>query len=66
MYKKKLGLDGNTYDSMAEAKIANWLMMIGIEYEPHKKLPPPSRQVCDWFLPKLGTDCKGIWVEYDG
>jgi hypothetical protein len=66
MYKKKEGLDGHSYDSIAEAKIADWLFSTGVDYEPHKRLPPPSRQVCDWFLPGLGPDKKGIWVEYDG
>jgi hypothetical protein len=66
MWKKKLGLDGYSYDSTAEATIADWLMSIGVNYEPHKRLPPPSRQVCDWFLPGLGRGRQGIYVEYDG
>jgi len=33
----------------------------GIEYEPHKSLPSPSRQKCDFYL----TDFD-LWVEYDG
>lgn len=66
MWKRKTGLDGHSYDSVAEAEIADWLMSIGVNYEPHKRLPPPSRQLCDWFLPGLGRDRHGIYVEYDG
>lgn len=61
MWKKSAGLDGEEYDSRAEAKIADWLYTRGIEYEPHKRLPKPSRQVCDFYLPEYD-----LWVEYDG
>lgn len=34
----------------------------GIAYEPHKRLPKPSRQVCDFYLP----DPWDLWIEFDG
>jgi hypothetical protein len=64
MYQKKDGLDGISYDSHAECDVADFLYLNGVEYIPHKKLPPPSRQKCDFFLPKHGK--KGLWLEYDG
>jgi len=66
MYKKKYGLDNILYDSNAECAIADWLYLHGIEYIPHKQLPSPSRQRCDFFLPKHGNKNHGLWVEYDG
>lgn len=56
-----MGLDGNMYDSSSEANVADWLYLNDIEYVPHKKLPKPSRGICDFYLP----DCK-LWIEYDG
>ena len=61
MWKKAIGLDGELYDSQSEAKIADWLLTQGIEYEPHKHLPKPSRSICDFYLPEYN-----LWVEYDG
>lgn len=61
MWKKAIGLDGESYDSVSEAKVADWLLSIDIEYVPHKHLPKPSRSICDFYLP--GFD---LWVEYDG
>lgn len=61
MWKKTIGLDGVTYDSKEESKIANWLFMNGIDYEPHKKMPKPSKGFCDFYLPDYD-----LWVEYDG
>lgn len=61
MFRKCHGLDGNLYDSHQEAQIAEWLMAHGIEYEPHKRLPKPSRQISDFYLPKFD-----LWVEWDG
>lgn len=61
MWRKTVGLDGEIYDSMSEAKVANWLLVNGIEYEPHKRLPAPSRSICDFYLPEFD-----LWVEYDG
>lgn len=61
MWQKTIGLDGETYDSKSEANVADWLFLNGIEYEPHKKLPPPSKSICDFYLPICG-----LWVEYDG
>lgn len=61
MWKKAIGLDGETYDSCAEAKVADWLLLNDITYEPHKRLPKPSRSICDFFLPDYD-----LWVEYDG
>ena len=61
MWKQAIGLDGEIYDSMSEANLADWFLTNGIEYEPHKKLPKPSRSVSDFFLPEYD-----LWVEYDG
>jgi len=61
MWKKALGLDDEMYDSISEAKVADWLWIKGIEYEPHKHLPKPSRSICDFYLPDYR-----LWVEYDG
>lgn len=61
MWKKAMGLDGETYDSMSEAMVADWLFVNDIEYEPHKHLPKPSRSITDFYLPELD-----LWVEYDG
>lgn len=61
MWKKTIGLDGETYDSKSEADVANWLLTSDIEYEPHKHLPRPSRSICDFYLPEYD-----LWVEYDG
>lgn len=61
MYKKCIGIDGIDYDSIAESSIAEWLYLRGIQYEPHKNLPKPSKQKCDFYLPE-----HNLWVEYDG
>lgn len=61
MWKRTYGLDGHNYDSKQEAAIADWLLAHGIEYEPHRHLPKPSRQVCDFYLPK-----QELWIEWDG
>ena len=61
MWKKAIGLDGETYDSESEAKVADWLLTTDIDYEPHKHLPKPSRSICDFYLPDYD-----LWVEYDG
>ncbi len=61
MWRKAIGLDGETYDSQSEAKVADWLFINDIEYEPHKRLPKPSRSISDFYLPEYDT-----WVEYDG
>ncbi|KKN98921.1 hypothetical protein LCGC14_0141660 [marine sediment metagenome] len=60
MWQKAIGLDGELYDSISEAKVADWLLENDIDYEPHKKLPK-SRSVTDFYLPQLD-----LWVEYDG
>lgn len=60
MWKKAVGMDGEIYDSQSEAKVADWLLVHGIEYEPHKKLPK-SRSISDFYLPEYD-----LWVEYDG
>lgn len=60
MWKKALGMDGEIYDSQSEAKVADWLLVHDIEYEPHKKLPK-SRSISDFYLPEYD-----LWVEYDG
>lgn len=62
MYKKTYALDGNEYDSAQEARIADWLYTHGIKFEAHKKLPPPSKQNADFFLPDFGP----LWLEWDG
>jgi len=54
-------INGELMDSAQEAKVADWLYLNGITFEPHKKLPKPSRQKCDFYLP----DYK-LWVEWDG
>ncbi len=61
MWKKAVGLDGELYDSESEAKIADWLFINDIEYEPHKHLPKPSRSISDFYLSEYD-----LWVEYDG
>lgn len=61
MWQQTIGLDGETYDSISEAKVADWLLSNDIEYEPHKRLPKPSRSISDFYL----TDYD-LWVEYDG
>lgn len=61
MWQKTIGLDCEIYDSISEAKVADWLLVNDIEYEPHKHLPKPSRSICDFYL----TDYD-LWVEYDG
>ncbi len=61
MWQRTIGLDGETYDSISEAKVADWLFGNDIEYEPHKHLPAPSRSICDFYLPDYD-----LWVEYDG
>jgi len=60
MWKKSIGLDGEIYDSISETKVADWLLVNDIEYEPHKKIPK-SRSVSDFYLPDYD-----LWVEYDG
>ena len=61
MWKKSVGLDGELYDSISETKVADWLLVNDIEYEPHKRLPKPSRSICDFYLPEYD-----LWIEYDG
>lgn len=61
MWQKTVGLDGEIYDSLSEAKIADLLLVNDIEYEPHKRLPKPSRSICDFYI----VSCN-LWVEYDG
>ena len=61
MWQKTIGLDGEIYDSKSEADVANWLLGNDIEYVPHKRLPKPSRSICDFYLPEYD-----LWVEYDG
>ena len=61
MWQRSIGLDGELYDSISETKIADWLFLNDIEYEPHKHLPKPSRSICDFYLPDYD-----LWVEYDG
>ena len=61
MWKKAIGLDGEEYDSISESKVANWLLENCIEYVPHKKLPKPSRQISDFYLPDYD-----LYIEYDG
>jgi hypothetical protein len=60
MWQKTIGLDGETYDSISESKVADWLLTNDIEYEPHKRLPK-SRSISDFYLPEYD-----LWVEYDG
>jgi hypothetical protein len=61
MWKQAIGLDGEIYDSQSEAVVADWLLVNDIEYEPHKRLPKPSRSISDFYLPQYD-----LWVEYDG
>lgn len=61
MWQKTVGLDGEIYDSLSEAKIADWLFLNDIRYEPHKHLPKPSRSICDFYLCEYD-----LWIEYDG
>ena len=61
MWKRAIGLDGEIYDSQSEAMVADWLLVNDIEYEPHKRLPKPSRSISDFYLPQYD-----LWVEYDG
>jgi hypothetical protein len=61
MWQKAMGLDGEIYDSRSEERVANWLMINDIKYVPHKRLPKPSRSICDFYLPEYD-----LWVEYDG
>lgn len=61
MWRQAIGLDGEIYDSISEAKVADWLLTNDIQYEPHKHLPKPSRSISDFYL----TDYD-LWVEYDG
>lgn len=61
MWQKAIGLDGEIYDSISEAKVADWLLVNDIEYEPHKRLPKPSRGISDFYLPEYD-----LWIEYDG
>ena len=61
MWQKAIGLDGELYDSMSEAAVADWLFYNDIKYEPHKRLPKPSRSLSDFYLPEYD-----LWVEYDG
>ncbi len=61
MWEQAIGLDSELYDSISEAKVADWLLVNDIEYEPHKKLPKPSRSICDFYLPEYD-----LWIEYDG
>lgn len=61
MWRKAIGIDGEMYDSQSEAEVADWLFGNDIEYEPHKKLPKPSRSISDFYLPQYD-----LWVEYDG
>jgi hypothetical protein len=61
MWKQAIGLDGEIYDSQSEATVADWFLVNNIEYEPHKRLPKPSRSISDFYLPEYD-----LWVEYDG
>lgn len=61
MWQQTIGLDGELYDSLSEAKIADWLFLNDIAYESHKHLPKPSRSISDFYL----TDYD-LWIEYDG
>lgn len=61
MWQKSVGLDGEIYDSKSETEIADWFFVNDIQYEPHKKLPKPSRSLSDFYLPEYD-----LWVEYDG
>lgn len=61
MWQQSVGIDGELYDSLSETKVADWLFVNDIEYEPHKHLPKPSRSICDFYLPDYD-----LWIEYDG
>ena len=61
MWEKAVGLDGELYDSLSEAKVADWLLANDIAYKPHKHLPHKSRSISDFYLPEYD-----LWVEYDG
>lgn len=61
MWQKTIGLDGEIYDSRSEAEVADWLLITDIEYKAHKRLPKPSRGICDFYLPEYD-----LWIEYDG
>lgn len=61
MNQRTYSLDGTLCDSIQESKVADWLYLNGIEYEAHKKLPKPSTQKCDFYLPKFS-----VWLEWDG
>lgn len=62
MNQRTYCIDGVTLcDSKQEAEVADFLYLNGIEFEAHKKLPSPSRQKCDFYLPKFQ-----VWLEWDG
>jgi len=62
MNQRTYCMDGVTLcDSIQESKIADWLYLNSIKFEAHKKLPKPSTQKCDFFLPEYN-----LWLEWDG
>lgn len=61
MNRRTYSLSGDLCDSIQEAEVADFLYLNGIEFEPHKKLPKPSTQKCDFYLPKFQ-----LWLEWDG
>jgi len=61
MNQRTYSLNGTLCDSKQESKVADWLYLNGIKFEAHKKLPKPSTQKCDFYLPKFK-----VWVEWDG
>jgi len=61
MNQRTYSLNGTLCDSKQESVVADWLYLNGIEFEAHKKLPKPSTQKSDFYLPKFD-----IWIEWDG
>lgn len=53
--------DGYVYDSSFEVEIANQLLELKINYEPHKRVCSNRRWTCDFYL--LNLD---LWLELDG
>ena len=61
MNQRTYSLDGTLCDSIQESKIADWLYLNSVKFEAHKKLPKPSTQKSDFFLPEYD-----LWLEWDG
>lgn len=59
--RQPIGLDGLSYDSLEEMKVANLFVQNNIRYESHKLVCKDRKWTCDFYL--LDYD---LWVEYDG